>query len=254
VPGQSGLWTPAREKAMVESGMVLANHTFNHTGAPDLAGIEEEIKKCSEVLNKITPNGDKPHLVSFGIPGGLKPGYWNITKQQLKEILDKYNLIERPPFKGPVCNFKTVKEVTNLVDDAIAKGKFEYTVFHGFGGDWLNFSLPDSIAILDYVAERQDQLWITDPILLHKYQTEFKTADVKVVSKDDKRIQLMLACQADPKLYDQPLTLTTQVPASWKKCQVTQGERKVTVDVVGGAARYDAVPGVTPITLESANP
>ena len=253
VPGQTGLWTPAREKALVESGMVLANHTFNHTGAPDLAGIEEEIRKCSEVLDQITPNGDKPHLVSFGIPGGLKPGHWNIGKPQLKEILDRYHLVERPPFKGPACGIKTVGEITRQIDEAIAQGRFEYTVFHGFGGDWLSFSLPDCIAILDYVAERKDRLWVTDPISLHKYETEWKTAQVNVVGKDDQRIRLTLSCQADPKLYDQPLTLTTQVPAAWKKCRVTQGERKAVVEVVGGAARYDAVPCSTPIVLEAAD-
>jgi peptidoglycan/xylan/chitin deacetylase (PgdA/CDA1 family) len=252
VPGQKGLWTPAREKTLVESGMVLANHTFNHTGAPDLAGLDEEFKKCSEVINKLTPNGDRPHLVSFGTPGGLKPGMWTITKPEFQAILDKYNLIDRPPFMGAAIHYKTAKDMTNVVDDAIAKSKAGYIVFHGVGGDWLFPPMADYLALLDHLVSKQDQVWIADHISVHKYQTEQKTAEVKVVEKNDKQIKLTLASQADPKLYDQPLTLITQVPAAWKKCAVTQGDRKATVEVAAGAARYEALPGAEPITLQPA--
>jgi peptidoglycan/xylan/chitin deacetylase (PgdA/CDA1 family) len=251
VPGQKGLWTPAREKAMAESGMVLANHTFSHTGAPDFAGLEDEIRKCSEAINRLTPNGDRPHLVSFGIPGGLKPGMWEFSKAQLQELLAKYSLIERPPFMGAAIHYKTAKDMTKVVDDAIEKGAAGYIVFHGVGGDWLAPPMADYVALLDHMAARREQLWVADHISVHKYQVEQKAADVKLVKKDEKQIQLTLACQADSKLYDQPLTLVTRVPAAWKKCQVTQGERKAVVEVVGGVARYEALPCAATITLAS---
>ena len=43
-PGKQPFWTAVWEKDIPAAGMVLANHTLHHTGAKDLAGLEEEIK------------------------------------------------------------------------------------------------------------------------------------------------------------------------------------------------------------------
>jgi len=83
----------------------------------------------------------------------------------------------------------------------------------------------------------------------HKYQVEQKAADIKLVKKNDKQIQLMLTCQADPELYDQLLTLITRVPTAWRKCQVIQGVRRAVIEVADGLARYEALPGADQITL-----
>jgi hypothetical protein len=128
----------------------------------------------------------------------------------------------------------------------------ELPPFHGVGGEWISAPLPDFIELLDYLVSKQDQVWVTDHISSHKYDAERKTAEVKILKKGDDRIQLALTCQADAKLYDQPLTLIVRVPAGWQKCAVAQGERKATVEVVRGEARCDAVPGASPITLEAA--
>jgi len=49
------------------------------------------------------------------------------------------------------------------------------------------------------------------------------TAEVKVVDRNGKQIRLTLSCRADPKLFDQPLTLVTQDTCAWQKVKVNPG-------------------------------
>ncbi|HEY3321408.1 MAG TPA: polysaccharide deacetylase family protein [Planctomycetota bacterium] len=249
-PGKKPFWTTAWETEIPASGMVLANHTMNHTGAKDIAGLEEEIKQCSDVLNKIG-NAKTPRLLSFGTPG-VKKEMWQFSNDQIKELLAKYNLIDRGPFLGAVIHYKTGKDMSAQVDKALASGTSGYIVFHGVGGEWISAPMPDFLELLDHMVSKQDQLWVTDHVSAHKYDTERTTAAVKTVKQDEKQIQLELTCKADPKLYDAPLTLVTPVPAAWKQCSVTQGANKATVAAVEGAIRFDALPDGSAITIQPA--
>ena len=248
-PGKKAFWTAVWEKDIPAAGMVLANHTMNHTGAKDLAGLEEEIKQCSEAINKVTPNCKEPRLLSFGTPG-VNKDMWPFSKEQLSGLLAKYHLVDRGPFMGAVIHYKTGKDMAAVVDKAIAKGSAGYIVFHGIGGEWISIPLPDFIELLDHLVAKQDQVWVTDHISAHKYETERTSAEVRVVEATDKRITLNLSSKADAQLYDFPLTLVTQVPAAWQKCQVVQGAKKTSVAVVNGAAKFEALPGAEGITLQ----
>lgn len=250
-PGKKGLWTPAWQKEIPASGMVLANHTMNHQFVPDLPALEKELAACNEALHAIYADRRRPFLMSFGKPGTNPP--LKLTDAQIKSVLPKYHLIDRGPFLGAAIHYKTGKDMIKAVDKAIANGSAGYIVFHGVGGDWISMPLPDFIELLDYLAAKRDQVWVTDHISSHKYDVERKTAKVAVVRSSPDKIELTLTSQADPKLYDQPLTLITPVPASWRKCLVTQGTRKATVDAANGAVRYEAVPKGDTITLTPTN-
>lgn len=249
-PGKKPLWTAVWEKDIPAAGMVLANHTMNHTGAKDLAGLEDEIKQCSEALNKLTPDCKEPRLLSFGTPG-VNKDMWQFSKEQVGGLLAKYHLIDRGPFLGAAIHYKTGKDMAAMVDKAIAKGSAGYIVFHGVGGEWISMPLPDFIELLDHLAAKQDQVWVTDHVSAHKYETERVGAEVRVVEATDKRITLNLTSKADAQLYDFPLTLVTQVPAVWQKCQVVQGTKKTSVAVVNGAVKFEALPGAEAITLQA---
>ncbi len=250
-PGKKQLWTAAWEKEVSDSKLVLGNHTMNHKFVADASEMEGEIKECSEYLAKLRPDSQKPILVSFGKPGTNPP--WKIAEDQIKAVLPKYNLVYRPAIVMAAINLKTGKDMTNAVDKAIAKGETGNILFHGVGGDWLSASMQDYLQLLDYLVSKQDQVWVTDHISAHKYETERKTATVKLLKQSEQEIQLSLTTQADPQLYDQPLTLTTQVPAAWKKCQVSQGAAQSVTPVNDGTVRYDALPGAAPVTLKEAN-
>lgn len=250
-PGKTPLWTAAWEKEASSPAVVLGNHTMNHKFVSDATEMEKEIKECNEALAKLRPDSQKPVLASFGKPGTNPP--WKIPEDQIKAVLPKYNLIYRPAIVMASINLKTGKDMTNAVDKAIAKGEVGNILFHGVGGDWLSSSMQDYLQLLDYLVAKQSEIWVTDHISAHKYETERKTAEVKALRQDSKEMQLGLTCQSDPRLYDQPLTLTTLVPAAWRKCRVSQGTAQAVVPVVNGTVRYDAVPGAAPVTLKESD-
>ncbi|HSI64481.1 MAG TPA: hypothetical protein VLE43_15240, partial [Candidatus Saccharimonadia bacterium] len=150
-------------------------------------------------------------------------------------------------------------EMLALADKAIAAKDLEYLVVHGVErvGPVVKYQdfwpLPQAVffPLLDGLKARVDrgELWMTDHISAHQYQVERDSAEVKVLESNDKSIRLQLTCKADPKLYDQPLTLVTQMPPEWKTCEVVQGEKKTQPGIAGGQVKFDAFPHGGEITL-----
>ena len=253
-PGSGG-WAGfknAWEKEIPAAGMEYGNHTMTHKGARDVPNAEEEIGKCNDVIMQLF-TGTKPRLISYGQPGVAK-GAWNITDAQLKEILVKDHLIHRPSVDGRFAfiHLKTVDAMVHIMDSAIEKGTAECVLFHGVGGDWLTFPLAGFKEFLDKIVENREKLWITTHIAEHKYETERDSAEATVQESSAKQIRIELKCKADPQLYDAPLTLVTQVPPAWKKCEVAQGTKKTTVTAADGAIKYDALPGGETISIHPA--
>ena len=238
------------EKEIPATGMVYANHTWTHQGITSLDNAEEEIGKANEVILKLFP-GKEPRLISFGRPGVGK-GQWTISEDELKQVLAKHHLIERGAFggHGAMIAFKTAEEMLALADEAIANGGVEYIVFHGVGAEWIVTPVDTFVKLLDGLAARRDQLWITDHISAHQYETERSTAEVNVLEAGAQKIRLELKSKADSQLYDFPLTLITQVPANWGQCQVVQGTKKSTVAAANGALQFEALPGDEAITIQ----
>jgi hypothetical protein len=104
--------------------------------------------------------------------------------------------------------------------------------------------------MLDKLESSRDQLWITDPISWHKYLTERKGAEIKLLQCDEQQIRLQLSCNADPVLYDLPLALSTRVPPQWKTCVVKQGGVETKAAVINGSVRYAALPDSEEITVK----
>ena len=248
-PGAGHYNKQAWEQEIPAMGMEYGNHTFTHKGVRDAANADEELARCNEVIARCFPDRKIPRLISFGRPGGVP---WNITPEEQKALLAKYNLIDRPPFWGAAIHLKTAEDMMRLVDKAVEKGTVEHIDFHGVGGDWLSASMPDFLALLDKLDACRDRLWITDPVSYHKYMTERDGAELKVLESGPQKIRLTLACKADPKLYDLPLTLIARVPADWKQCQVSQGKTQSTVTAAGGAITFPALPGAEEIVIQPA--
>jgi hypothetical protein len=248
------------EKELWKQGMVYGVHTMTHQGVKDLENAQYEIGENARVIRRIVP-GTSGKLVSYAQPGVGK-GNWNITLEQRDGLLKEYQLIERPPLEGKmtVYHLKTAEEMLALADKAIAAQGSDLLVIHGverLGPEvkWQDFwALKQDIflPVLDGLQQRSDEgkLWIADHISVHQYETERDSSAVKVLEATDKRIRLDLTNRTDPKLYDHPLTLTTQVPASWKRCDVAQGTRHAQRTAANGVLRFDAVPNAGPVTLE----
>ncbi len=259
-PDKGEFKTMAKAWDKVAAGkMVLADHTMTHRGVKDLTNAEYEIGDCAAIVRKLQP-GKENRLVSFGMPG-VGPNEWNMTGDQLKELLVKHNLVSRPPFQGhgAVYHQKTFEEMIALADKAIRDKGLEYLVVHGVERvtpDWGYqdmWPLKQTIffPLLDGLKERSDrgELWVTDHISQHQYETERDAATVKTLKVVPMGIQLELKCSADPKLYDLPLTLVTQVPPAWGACTISQGEVKSRATAKGGVLVFDAIPNGPPIAI-----
>lgn len=228
-------------------GVAYGNHTISHKGFTSVENAEKEIADANALILRLFP-GKSPRLVSYADPGGVKNA---ISGAEIDAILAKNNLVRRPEFggHGGGIAFHTAGDVLAAVDRAIGKGTPEYIIFHGVGGDWIVFPQAEFTQLLDGLEARRDSLWIADTISVHKYETTRAKAQVKFKNDGPAQIRVLLTADVNLALYDQPLTLITEVPADWKKCQVTQGTAKVTVSVEDGEARYDALPGAAMITL-----
>lgn len=227
--------------------VVVANHTFTHKGVNNAQELEPELAKCNEVLYAMHPERKQPHLLGFGKPGGVP---WQVTPDEVRDALKKHHLADRPPFVGPPINYKSAAETVAVVDAAIAKGEMRQLVFHGVGGDWLVTPVEWFTALLDKLETVRDQVWITDVVSWHQYVTERNSAEIKKEKSDKDSITFDLTFNVDPALYDLPLTLSTQVPADWKSCVVTQGANTSTCAVNSGTVQYDVVPNGGPVALK----
>ncbi|MFA6288709.1 MAG: polysaccharide deacetylase family protein [Opitutaceae bacterium] len=240
----------AWEKAALSPYVELANHTWTHSGSDNVAKLDVELAKCNEVILKARPDRKQPRLISFGTPGGVP---WKISKEEWRAGFDKYNLINRPSFFGPPFHQKSAAEMIAVVDYALSHGDMTHLDFHGVGGDWHITPMEWFTALLDKLEADRERLWITDPVSWHKYDTERKGAQLKELVSNESEIRVSLTSGTNPGLYDLPLTLSTQVPAAWKACVVTQGKTvSAPIPVSGGEVRYDALPGADEILIRSA--
>lgn len=248
------------EETLWQQGMVYGDHTMTHKGVKDSADAEWEIGECARIIRKITQSKEE-RLVSYGQPG-VGPDDWNITGEQLDELLKKHRLISRPTFvdHGAVYHLKTTEAMLALADKAIADKGMEYLVIHGVERITPDWGYQDMwplkqeiyLAVLNGLQERRDQgkLWITDHISMHQYETERSSAEVRVLERNDLSIRLELTSKADPRFYDFPLTLVARVPADWQGASVTQGDQTTVVEIENGAIRFEALPGAHPIKME----
>ncbi|HEX8913285.1 MAG TPA: polysaccharide deacetylase family protein [Humisphaera sp.] len=234
------------EEAAKSPYVVFANHTFRHKDFPTLEGFEDEVAQTNKVILRLQPGAKEHRVIAFGKPGGVKYG---ITDADIAGVLAKHDMVNRLPFWTPVIHVKTVDDMHKWVDQGIKKGEIGHLDFHGVGGDWLVTPVDFYLAILDKLDACKADLWVSDTASVMKYAAERKAATVKVVENTPTKVRLTLATTLDAKLYDEPLTLATKVPAGWKQAVVTQGEAKATAPVTDGVAVYDAVPGGPEIVL-----
>lgn len=184
--GRQEVW----EKEIPSDGMEYGNHTFSHKGATSVEDLDKELMLCNEEIAKCFPARKMPRLISFAQPGGGLP--WNVSDDEKKQLLAKYNLINRPAFSGYPFPLKTKGDVLKLVDTTVINGDMGHIDNHGVGGDWLAIPMDIFTALLDKLAANREHLWITDPISYYKYLSERKGSELKIVQKGDDAIQLSL--------------------------------------------------------------
>ena len=229
----------------------LGNHTWGHSGAADLAQLEDEVRRGDEAVRKLMtrkPGFRQDGLLSFAIPGGVP---WKVTADQLAETLASHHNALRNDF-GPniaaepgrgfgLTDFAAARAA---LDRAEREGSWQSILFHGVGGDWFLFPADDHERLIREIALRQAEgrLWAAATIEVHKYAAERKAAKVSATAAEDGSLAIRLEVGTDASLYDVPLTLVAAVPAEWKSVRVAAGGRSWRVAVVDGHALIDVPP------------
>ena len=239
----------------------FGNHTWSHNGFDDYAGAVEEFGKCTDYLRANVP-GKPGRLISYAQPG-VPGGRWNINAEQEAQICREQGLVARPPFHdhGATYHLKNKDDMLAKAKKAAAEGIAEYVIFHGVEVDdpkrgYQDFwAMPakEYIPFFDEVAEMRDrgEIWVADHVSVHQYETERATAQVRTLAAGDRGVRLAVTCDADPALYDYPLTLKVEVPRTWRAARFRQGKDGAveTVPVESGVALVRAVPNGEPVTV-----
>jgi peptidoglycan/xylan/chitin deacetylase (PgdA/CDA1 family) len=115
-------------------------------------------------------------------------------------------------------------------------------VFHGVDGKGWE-ALPGSLLqeYFSYIKKHENNSWIATFGDVTKYMRERMSATVNS-KMDGKKILVELTHSLDKSMYDHPLTLKTDVPSSWKKATVQQGNKTRKVPVKNGSITYDLMP------------
>ncbi|GHC03632.1 polysaccharide deacetylase family protein [Cerasicoccus arenae] len=238
------------DSAASAPGIVLANHTYSHIGGMTEKEFEREIALANNELDRIYPTLPKNRLRSWGRPG-VPDEQWGISEPQINRILKRHLMIERPPFQGPPFTMNGLEEMEAFIGKLLQDNEAKPLVFHGVAGDWHSVSLNDFLSLLDYVEERRDQLWLTDPLTWHCYKTERESARVVLLDSHSDQIRLSLICDEDTNLYHEPLTLMTGLPEFWQDVYVWQDGHPLYLEKMDGCVLYDAVPGGGDVILSN---
>ena len=134
-------------------------------------------------------------------------------------------------------------------------------------GGWLIFHLNEETDAGSWTAAMLNQyltslqtknVWVGTVGSTVKFIRERDSATLSVVSSNSGQIVLSLTDTMDNTVYDQPLTIRSEVPSAWAYVSVMQGARTQFATPVIEDGRsivyYDAVPDAGPITLVPAVP
>jgi hypothetical protein len=235
------------ESLVSRSGIELCPHTMNHMGAADLAESDYEIGESFRTVWELNPP-DKSKLCPFSRGGGTT---WPDGYQEAVE--SKYPVADYSRDAVRYAGEDNRRDLIDFARKAMKDNAWHIVLTHGTGPDleWLGFEVSNFEALLDYLASVKEDLWIGTAGDIYKYVTERKTARVQHLESADDRIRISLTSDTDPERYDYPLTLLTEVPATWSYCHVRQGMMQGIYRVNAGIVMYEAKPNLGEIILTS---
>jgi hypothetical protein len=231
------------EQILPSAGHELANHTMHHEGAKDLDEAEFEIGETARIIWSLRPAGANK-LLSFQRGGATD---WDLTEEEWNFLDQKYHLVHRTDSRSMAD--ANASEMISHAQEALEQGTWVRIHFHGIGGEWLPVEPQDFLQLLDYMVSMKEDLWIDSYGSVYKYIQERDTTQVSVLEASNQRIRLNLNTDVPLELFDEPLTLITEVPPHWTSCKVNQAGQTNVYEVKDGFVQYEAVPGLGEITL-----
>ena len=226
----------------------FANHSYTHKGVTNAKEADFEISKCDEFIRKLRPELRYPRLISFQYPGGTK---WRISENEKKLMLKKYHLIQRDAtgVRAAGVHLKTSEELIAIAENAIRERQNSLITFHGVGAEWHSINLSAFTDLLDFLSEKSEDIWVTDPISLHKYKTEFNSGEISISHDDRETTILALRCGAG-ELYDEPLTLSFATENDNRKMRISQNSKEINFRFSENRVYFDVLPDISEIIIK----
>ncbi len=243
----------------------LANHSLHHTGAKDFEEAKQEVGTVNQLIWKLYPH--KSRLVPFKSGGATS---WNITKEQWRELPDKYPTSNRGPAIGDIDPsgydpMPTKEEMISAMDKAEAQEGWVAFQLHGVGpiglSEWLptNGELFD--AMLDKLVNDESKVWVGPEGEVYRYIQERDHVKTKTryPAKEGGNIRVEITTRGlDKDLFIEPLTLLTEVPGGWKYVLVQRDGKtlschKPTWEKGKSVVVYDAAPNRGEVVLKRAD-
>ena len=247
---------------VAKQGSDFGNHTMTHTSLSSVDVAEWEISECAKIIREANP---RQSLLLF-LAGG--DSHWAIPQGELTKLLYKYGCIQgrggglrdlmehRVRVDGKIIENYTIspEEAIEAADRAIESGNWHLSVVHDVGPDAKSLPTDDKAyeALLDRIYENRDKVWVDTNTQVHKYVTQRNAAKLFQKPVDvllENHIALELTAGLNTYLYDIPLTIKSEVPDTWRKCDVIQGSKKTMVDAYKGVITYEALPDMGEIII-----
>ncbi len=256
----------------------LANHSMDHNGATDYADAEYQIGEAAALIRSVYPPERSP-MMAFNRGGDTT---WQITDAQMAQLLDEFDCVERVNSSGiyPATPGTTMyNQLLGYMQAHTPADDWTRIHFHGICdpsdvvncvcntpndssncreyGNGVNngaVSSTDFFYLLDQLVSDSffvDQVWIAGFISAHKYQQAREVSEAVLAANDGASLSLCLTSELDPALYDEELTIITEIPGDWTGCTVSQSGQTGDCRVVDNTAQFEARIDAGPIVLSA---
>jgi len=214
------------ETEAVQGGHEFANHTMHHRGAKNDQEADSEIGECSRYIWKLFPKKSK--LLAFRSGGGTT---WHIEKPW-SHYRQKWHLISAP-YSGAVGTDGPYSKITSLeafkkrTEETIANREWFSFYFHAIGTA-RGMGIAEKLFrdMMRYLRTKRRRVWFGGVAQIHKYQTERDAAKILAELVEPHKLKIDVGCNANPELYDQPLTIELVLPKSLPPDRVTVKDAK----------------------------
>lgn len=251
---------------MVEEGYLdIGNHSMNHPFLPDVSvsELDNEINSSKNVIESNIPGFTVTCFLCPG--GGYNDNVIDVIRQQhyANRVIDHgYNSFS--PTEDELFRLKrqqifsatTADEMNGWIDEAINLRQWAIEAFHGCGGE--GYEPPPCETLAEhyaYIASRRDSIWCPAFSEIVKYIRERLTASITDVSSGGNTIILELTDEMDDGIFNEPLTLETELPADWDSPEIVQNGNTLDANVYSREGSkyvmYDAIPDAGEIEISS---
>ena len=256
-----GSWTADWDswRSSASAGHEVASHTMTHPWLTDipLSEVQDELAGAKAAIDAQIPS---QKCISFAYPfGALNSSVASIAQSIYvasrgiscglnSEPVDFSNVKACSPDDGD--------DIYAQADAAEQQQKWLVAFIHSLDGGrdcWGNWEIDMWTTYLDYLKTKN--LWVGTFGAAVKYIQERTYATISVLSISSDQMVLSLTDTLDDAIYDQPLTLRSEVPSGWSTVSVQQGsgsstEVRPVVEGTRWVIYYNAVPDRGLITLK----